>query len=54
MAVASIMLGCAITIKTEYYKLVYTDQASWLQALTAAAADLRLVPNSLRKLEPPA
>ncbi|RMG59399.1 MAG: YeeE/YedE family protein [Gammaproteobacteria bacterium] len=48
---AFIILGSALTMKVEYYKLVYEDEASFGKALISALADLRLVPNSLRKLE---
>ncbi len=48
---AFIVLGSALTMKVEYYRLVYEDEATFGKALVAALADLRLVPNSLRQLE---
>jgi len=45
------VLGSALTMKVEYYKLVYEDEASFGKALVAALADFRLLPNRLRKLE---
>lgn len=48
----SIVFGSALTMKVEYYKLVYESEASYLTALVSALADLHLVPRRLRKLEP--
>ena len=50
IAVISIMLGSAITMKTQYYMMVY-EEASMLAAFQTAMVDLRLFPNALRKLE---
>lgn len=47
---ASIILGAALTMKTQYYKMVYEDEASWGSALLAALADLHIVPQRLRTL----
>jgi len=47
----SIIIGCALTMKVEYYKMVYEEEASFGKALVAGMADLRLLPNSLRKLD---
>ncbi len=46
-----IVLGSALTMKVQYYKLVYEDEATFGKALVAGLADLKLLPNSLRKLE---
>ncbi len=48
---ASIVIGCALTMKVIYYKLVYEEEASFGKALVAGMADLKLLPNSLRKLD---
>lgn len=50
LALSAIVLGCAITLKVEYYKILYED-ASLMHALVASLADLRLLPNSMRRLE---
>ena len=50
IAVISIMLGSAITMKTQYYKMVY-DEAPMLSAFQTALVDLHLLPGALRKLE---
>ncbi len=47
----AIVLGSALTMKVQYYKLVYEDEASFTQALVAGLCDMKLLPNGLRKLE---
>ncbi|MFB6261456.1 MAG: YeeE/YedE family protein [Thiohalorhabdaceae bacterium] len=49
---AAIVLGAALTMKVQYYKMVYEEEASFPKALAASLADLKLFPNSLRQLEP--
>jgi len=51
LAMGFIILGSALTLRVEYYRLVYEDQASLPKALTAALVDLRLLPERLRRLE---
>ncbi len=51
LAFLSICLGSALTMKIQYYKLVYEDEATFGKALITALVDLRLLPGSLRKLE---
>ena len=46
----AIVLSSALTMKVQYYQMLYED-ASFGAALISSLADLRLVPNSLRKLE---
>ena len=48
---AFIVLGAALTMKTEYYRLVYEDEATWGKALIAGMVDLHLLPNKWRKLD---
>ena len=48
---AAIVLGSALTMKIQYYKLVYEEEASFARALIASLADLHLLPNGLRKLD---
>jgi len=50
IALFSIILGSAATMKVEYYKLFYED-ASFSDALITALADLHLLPKGMRKLE---
>ena len=47
----SICLGSALTMKAQYYKMVYEDDANWGSALVAGMADLRLVPQKWRRHE---
>ncbi len=47
----AIVLGSAITMKVQYYKMVYENEATFFKAFITALADLRLVPAGMRKLE---
>ncbi len=47
----SIIFGSALTMKIQYYKLVYEDEASFLKAFITALVDMKLLPASLRKLD---
>lgn len=47
----AIVLGCAITMKIQYYKMVYEDDATFLKAFITALVDLKLLPAGLRQLE---
>jgi hypothetical protein len=47
----AILLSSALTMKIQYYKLVYEEEAPFLAALLSSLADLRLLPNHLRKLD---
>lgn len=47
---ASISLGSAITMKYQYYRMLYED-ASVADALLTALVEMRLLPSGLRKLE---
>ncbi|MCW8883615.1 MAG: YeeE/YedE family protein [Sedimenticola sp.] len=51
MAMGAIILGSALTMKVQYYKLVYEEEASFSKALLTGLVDLKLLPESLRKLE---
>jgi uncharacterized membrane protein YedE/YeeE len=47
----AIVLGSALTMKVQYYKLFYEEEASFAKALVASLADMHLLPNGLRKLD---
>ncbi|MES2368806.1 MAG: YeeE/YedE family protein [Pseudomonadota bacterium] len=47
----AIVLGSAITMKVQYYKMVYENEATFFKAFVTALADLRLLPAGMRKLE---
>ena len=47
----AIFLGSALTMKIQYYKMVYEDEATVLKALITGLVDLKLLPESMRKLD---
>jgi hypothetical protein len=47
----AIVLGSAVTMKVQYYKMVYGDDATFLKSFVTALADLKLLPAGMRKLE---
>lgn len=51
LTLIAIVFGSAITMKIQYYKLVYEEEASFVKALVAGLADMKLLPNGLRKLD---
>lgn len=51
LAFMAIVFGAALTMKIQYYKLVYEDEATFLKALVAALADMKLLPSALRQLD---
>lgn len=46
-----IIFGAAITMKIQYYKAVYEDEASFIKALMSSLVDMKLLPASMRKLD---
>ena len=47
----AIVLGSALTMKIQYYKLVYAKEATFFKALVTALVDIKLLPAGMRKLE---
>ena len=47
----AIVLGSAMTMKIQYYKMVYEEEATFMAAFITALVDLKLLPSGLRKLE---
>ena len=47
----AIVLGSALTMKVQYYQMVYEEEASFVKALVAGLCDMKLLPDSLRKLD---
>ena len=47
----SIIFGSAMTMKIQYYKLVYEDEASFTKAFISALVDMKLLPSAMRKLD---
>lgn len=48
---AAIVFGSALTMKIQYYQMVYEEEAGFVKALVASLADMHLLPNALRKLD---
>jgi len=51
MAMISIIFGCAMTMKIQYYKIVYEEEATFSKAFITSLVDLKLLPASMRKLD---
>jgi uncharacterized membrane protein YedE/YeeE len=51
LAFGGIVFGSAMTMKIQYYKMVYEDEASFGKAFVTALVDFKLLPGSMRKLE---
>ncbi len=51
MTFGAIALGSALTMKVQYYKMLYEAEASFGAALVTALVDLRLLPKGMRRLE---
>ena len=51
LAFGGIVFGSAMTMKIQYYKMVYEDEASFSKAFVTALVDFKLLPGSLRQLE---
>lgn len=51
MVFMSIVFGSALTMKIQYYKLVYENEANFFKALITSLVDMKLLPSGLRQLE---
>lgn len=51
LALISIIFGSALTMKIQYYKIVYEEEATFIKAFITALVDMKLLPKSLRKLD---
>jgi hypothetical protein len=49
LALIAIIFGSAMTMKVQLYKMVYEDEASIFSAIITGLADMKLLPNSMRK-----
>ena len=47
----SIVIGSALTMKVQLYRMVYEEEAGFFPALVTALCDLKLLPAKLRKLD---
>ncbi len=50
VTLVAIILSSAVTLKTQYYKLIYED-ASVFASIVSGMVDLKMLPKSMRKLE---
>ena len=51
MAFASFIFGSALTMKIQYYKMVYESDATYMAAFITALVDMKMLPSGMRKLE---
>lgn len=49
IAFAGIVFGSALTMKVQYYKMVYEGEATMMSALLTSLVELRMLPAALRK-----
>ena len=47
----SIVFGSALTMKIQYYKMVYEEEATFFKALITSLVDMKLLPSAMRKLD---
>lgn len=53
LALGSIIFGSALTMKIQYYRMVYDDEATFMAAFLSSLVDMHVLPNGLRRLEQP-
>lgn len=51
LAFVSIVFGSALTMKIQYYLMVYEDEANFYSALVSSLVDMHMLPKLMRKLE---
>jgi len=51
ISMGAIVIGSALTMKVQLYRMVYEEEASYINALVTGMVDLNLLPKHLRKLE---
>jgi hypothetical protein len=51
ITLGSIIFGSALTMKIQYYRMVYEDEASFPKALLTSLVDMKLLPGGLRRLD---
>ena len=47
----SIVFGSALTMKIQYYQMVYEEDATFIKALLSSLVDMKLLPVGMRKLD---
>lgn len=53
LVLGSIVFGSALTMKIQYYRMAYDEEATFAGALLSTLVDMRLLPAGLRRLDPP-
>jgi uncharacterized membrane protein YedE/YeeE len=53
LVLISIIFGSALTMKIQYYKMMYDEEATFMASLLSSLCDMKLLPESTRKLEAP-
>ena len=51
IALAGLIFGSALTMKVQFYRMMYEDEASFSKAFITGLVDLHLLPEALRKLD---
>ena len=51
IALAGLIFGSALTMKVQFYRMMYEEEASFSKAFITGLVDLHLLPESLRKLD---
>ena len=47
----SIVFGSALTMKIQYYQMVYEEEATFIKSLLSSLVDMKLLPAGMRKLD---
>ena len=47
----SIVFGSALTMKIQYYQMVYEEEATFIKSLLSSLVDMKLLPSGMRKLD---
>lgn len=47
----SIVFGSALTMKIQYYQMVYEEEAGFIKSLLSSLVDMKLLPTGMRKLD---
>jgi len=51
LALVSIVFGCALTMKIQYYRMMHEDEATFFKALLSSLVDFKLLPQKVRSLD---
>jgi len=51
MVFASIVFGSALTMKIQYYQMVYEDEATFIKSLLSSLVDMKVLPSGMRQLD---